>query len=46
MGVHYRVRMDGCDTMVVVHDFFGGWGWNSNKTPFVDQAALGRERYA
>ena len=38
MGVHYRVRMDGCDAMVVVHDFFGGWWWDSHKTPFVDQA--------
>ena len=35
--VHYRVRVEGCNIMIVQHDLFGGYTWASNKTPFVDQ---------
>jgi hypothetical protein len=35
--VHYRIQLEGCNTMIVRHDFFGGYTWASNKTPFVDQ---------
>jgi hypothetical protein len=35
--VHYRVRFEGCNTMIVQHDFFGAYTWASHRTPFVDQ---------
>jgi hypothetical protein len=34
--IHYRAKFDGCDTLIVQHDFFGGYAWDSNKTPLVD----------
>lgn len=34
--VHYKVRLEGCDQLLFEHDFFGGYRWDSGKSPLVD----------
>jgi hypothetical protein len=37
LAVHGRARLDGCDTLVVSYDLFGGYFWPTTKTPLLDE---------
>jgi hypothetical protein len=34
LAVRYRARLEGCDTLLVQHDFFGGYLWG--RRPLID----------